>query len=178
MRICSIYGIMNKENQFEDVYEEYYPKVFRYIHRKISMYHEAEDLTQEVFTACYRNFDKFDPEKASVGTWVYVIMNNRLKNYYRGRKDVVSLDDDENFFEPEGDDFVEKSVLLEEQMEILMKALAELSERERQIVVNIYFNKKTSSETAELLHMTAGNVRVVLNRTLAKIRTYFESQGY
>lgn len=169
---------MNEKQSFEQVYNEYYPRVFRHVRGKISIYHEAEDLTQEIFAACYRNYDKFDPEKASVGTWIYVIMNNRLKNYYRDRKESVSLDDDESFLELAAEGALEESVLLEEQKRMLMDAIAELSERERQIVISMYFKKKTSAETAAELQMTAGNVRVVLNRTLTKIRTYFEERGY
>ena len=169
---------MSSEKDFSEVYNEYYLKVFRHVRGKITSYHEAEDLTQEIFTACYRNFDKFDSEKASVGTWVYVIMNNRLKNYYRDKKDHASLDDDESFLEIASEEVLEESVLLEEQKQVLMEALETLSERERQIVMNTYFYKKTSAETAAMLQMTAGNVRVVLNRSLTKILEYFESKGY
>ena len=76
------------------------------------------------------------------------------------------------------EEVLEESVLLEEQKQVLMDALETLSERERQIVMNTYFYKKTSAETAAMLQMTAGNVRVVLNRSLTKIREYFESKGY
>ena len=169
---------MSSEKDFSDVYHEYYGKVFRYVRGKITGYHDAEDLTQEIFAACYRNFESFDPEKASVGTWVYVIMNNRLKNYYRDKKEHVSLDDDENFLEPAAEEVLEEAILLEEQKRLLLEALESLSERERQIVMNTYFYKKSSAETAALLQMTAGNVRVVLNRSLSKIRTWFEEKGY
>ena len=55
---------------FEQVYRDYYLKVFRYVKQHTLSRQDAEDLTQEVFVACYRNFDSFDPQKASVGTWV------------------------------------------------------------------------------------------------------------
>lgn len=107
-----------------------------------------------------------------------MIMKNRLKNYYRDKKEQDSLDDDELFLELASEEVLEESVLLEEQKKLLLAALAELSERERQIIVNTYFHKKTSAQTAMLLGMSAGNVRVVQNRALIKIRRYFESQGY
>lgn len=169
---------MSEKMEFSEVYHEYYMKVFRYVRGKIVNHHEAEDLTQEIFTAYYRNFEQFDPKKASVGTWVYVIMKNRLKNYYRDKKEQDSLDDDERFLELASEEVLEESVLLEEQKKLLLAAMEELSGRERQIIVNTYFEKKTSAQTAVLLGMTAGNVRVVQNRALIKIRRYFESHGY
>ncbi len=168
----------NKEQQFESVYNEYYPRILRHVYKKINLYHEAEDLAQEIMAACYRNFDKYDPEKSSIGTWVYVIMNNRLKNYYRDKKMTVSLDDDESFLELASEEVLEEAVLLEEQKRVLMRAIESLSEREREIVMNTYFQKKTSAEVAEKMHMTAGNVRVTLNRSLKKLREYFEARGY
>ena len=168
----------NKEQQFESVYNEYYPRILRHINKKIGIYHEAEDLTQEIMAACYRNFEKYDPEKSSMGTWVYVIMNNRLKNYYRDKRVNVSLDDDESFLELASEEILEEAVLLEEQKRVLMEAIASLSEREKEIVMNTYFLHKTSAEVAEVMHMTAGNVRVVLNRSIKKLREYFEARGY
>lgn len=169
---------MGEKLEFSEVYHEYYLKIFRYVRGKITNHHEAEDLTQEIFAAAYRNFEKFDPNKASVGTWIYVIMNNRLKNYYRDKKEQDSLDDEEQFLELASEEVLEESVLLEEEKKLLLAALAELSERERQIIVSTYFDKKTSAQTARMLGMTAGNVRVVQNRALTKIRRYFEGKGY
>lgn len=168
----------NNEQQFESVYNEYYPRILRHVYKKIGLYHEAEDFAQEIMAICYRNFDKYDPEKSSMGTWVYVIMNNRLKNYYRDKRVNVSLDDDESFLELASEEILEEAVLLEEQKRVLMEAIASLSEREKEIVMNTYFLHKTSADVAEVMHMTAGNVRVVLNRSIKKLREYFEARGY
>lgn len=167
-----------KELSFEQVYHEYYPRILGHIRKKLSSYHEAEDLAQEVMTVCFRNFEKYDPEKAALGTWIYVIMNNRLKNYYRDKKDQISLDDEENCQEIAGKEVLEEAVILEEQRRILLETIAKLSEREQMIVKDTYFYRMTSAEVADRLHMTAGNVRVVLNRALKKLRGYLEEQGF
>ena len=169
---------MNKEQLFEQVYNEYYPRVFGHIRKKLCSYHEAEDLAQEVMAVCYRNFEKYDSEKAALGTWIYVIMNNRLKNYYRDKKEMVSLDAEDSFLEIPDEKVLEEAVLLEEQKRILMEAIRRLPERERTIVELTYFYRKTSAEVAQKLHMTAGNVRVTLNRSLKKLRLYLEEDGW
>ena len=68
--------------------------------------------------------------------------------------------------------------MLEEQKRILMEAIRRLPERERTIVELTYFYRKTSAEVAQKLHMTAGNVRVTLNRSLKKLRLYLEEDGW
>ncbi len=167
-----------KEQSFEQVYHEYYPRILGHIRKKLSSYHEAEDLAQEVMTVCFQNFEKYDPEKAAIGTWIYVIMNNRLKNYYRDKKDQVSLDDEENYHEIAGTEILEEAVILEDQRKTLLETIEKLSEREQLIVTYTYFYRMTSAEVAERLRMTAGNVRVVLNRSLKKLRGYLEEQGF
>ena len=47
----------------------------------------------DVFYSVWEKFDTFDENKASFQTWLYVIVSNKLKNYYRDRKEIVELDD-------------------------------------------------------------------------------------
>lgn len=161
---------------FEQIYQKFYYKVLYYVKKHTQSHQEAEDLTQEIFMACYRNFDKFNAQKASVGTWVYVIMNNRLKNYYRDQKGHLSLDD-ESILELPGNTFVEQTILLDDERRTLHTAMECLSGRERSIIVNRYYYKKTSAEIAGMLNMTDVNVRVTLKRALEKLRRYFEARG-
>ncbi len=175
------YGVgwfMEKERRFELVYHEYYQKVFRYIYSRIGSRQEAEDLAQEVFVACYRNFDRYDEKKAGLQTWIYVIMKNKLKNYYRDKKDILSTDDEEQVPEQAGEVYVEEAVLLEEEHRILLKAISTLSEREETIVKNRYFQQYSSVEIGKALNMSDANVRMTLKRSLAKLRSYLEENGY
>ncbi|MCC8127396.1 MAG: sigma-70 family RNA polymerase sigma factor [Clostridiales bacterium] len=169
---------MSGKKSFESVYQDYYLKVFQHIYRKINIWHEAEELTQEVFVACYLNYDRYDPDRAAVWTWLYVIMNNKLKNYYRDKKDTLSIDDEELLPELAGDDFVEEAVMLEEQKRVLFAAIDRLTEREQQIVKERYFHGKTSIEIGAALKMSDAGVRMALKRALAKIRGFLEAQGY
>ena len=70
-----------------------------------------------------------------------------------------------------------RGILLEEERRALSSAMNILSERERTIIVERYFHKKTSGEIAGILNMTDVNVRVTLKRALEKIRKYFEAHG-
>lgn len=59
---------------FDDVYNEFYPKILRYVSKMISP-EEAEDITQEIFIKINRYFDKFKGE-SSLSTWIYRIATN------------------------------------------------------------------------------------------------------
>ena len=82
----------SRDAVFESFYTKYYDRVYWYIFKRVNHIEESQDLTADIFCACYKYFDSYDPEKSSVGTWLYVIVNNKLKNYYRAKKSDISLD--------------------------------------------------------------------------------------
>ncbi len=154
---------------FEQIYMEYYLRLIKYVRKRVSSMQDAEDIVQETFAALYRNFDRYDPEKASLSTWVYVAVNNRLKNYYRDKKINVSLDDDENPIDIADENLIEQAVEFEEMRQELFRAIDQLSEREQKIVRDTYFAKKSSNDIADEMGMTPVNVRVICSRALKKL---------
>lgn len=166
------------EKEFESVYNQYYLSVYLYIFKRIQHQQDAEDLTEEVFMACYKNFEKYDSQKASLVTWIFVITNNKLKNYYRDKKEYLSIDDEENPVDIASGDSMEQAVLLEEAREWLLSAIESLPEREQEIIRMRYFQRRSFNEIALYLHLTSGNVRVLLNRSLTKLKKYLLAHHY
>lgn len=163
-----------KKDTFEHYYNIYYRQALGYIFRRVNNISTAEDLAMDAFLACYQKFDGFDPAKASFATWLYVIINNRLKNFYRDRKDEEELDEnipDEMNHQNE----MEEAVYLTWLRKHLAAALEELSENYRRIVIYKCFYDKSSAEIAELTGTTPGNVRVQYTRALQKLREYFKT---
>lgn len=171
-------GIGNKEKEFESIYNEYYKKILGYVHKKIAVYQDAEDLTQEIMAACYKNWERYNPEKASLSTWIYIITNNRLKNYYRDKKWSDSIDDENTPIAIISGESIEEAVLMEEMKSLLLSSFSLLTEREERIVKAKFYECKSSGEIAEELQLTSGNVRVILNRAVNKIYSYFKQNGY
>ncbi|MCQ2434202.1 MAG: sigma-70 family RNA polymerase sigma factor [Oscillospiraceae bacterium] len=167
---------IRKRQMFEQYYQQHYKQIYDYIYRHVLNAHTAEDLAMDSFFAAFQKLETFDPEKASFGTWLYVIVNNKLKNCYRDKKISVDIDDCviplESF---------EDSVIAAEYLTGMRKALADalevLPEKQQEIVVMRYFKNLNSTEIAEQLGMTAGNVRVTLNRSMAKLKEYFEAHN-
>ena len=153
---------------FEEIYREFKDKVESYIRARVSDHHVAEDLTSDVFFKCYKNIERYDPEKAAVSTWVFTIVNNTLKNYYRDRKSTASLDDMEGF-EPSFEEDMDRAMRLDEVRQYLDEVLEELDETKRRILLMRYYDEMKTKDIADALGMTAGNVRVILTRTLKKL---------
>ena len=157
---------------FESFYEENYSKVLFYLVKKMPNRDDAEDLAGEVFLYCYSHYDDFDPTKSSIPTWLFLIVNSRLKNYYRDRREHVDIGEMENYLFEEADE-MDKAVYLEQLREKIAACLDKLPERQREIIVLRYFKELDYSAIADRLGMTTGNVRVVLSRALDKLEKEF-----
>ena len=65
---------MSMEIDFNEVYEEFHPKILHYLSR-LTNPHEAEDIAQEVFEKVNRSLRNFKGE-SKLSTWLYRIATN------------------------------------------------------------------------------------------------------
>lgn len=154
---------------YEDFYSDNYGRVLYYVKQKINSVEDAEDLVSEVFMYCYSHYDDYNPEKSSITTWLYLIVNSRIKNFYRDHNvtyvdyDVVSETMQDQSID------LDEGVYLEQLHGVLMKAIKSLPERQQRIVMLRYFENCSSDEIAVRLGISPGNVRVLLSRALDKL---------
>lgn len=161
-----------RENEFEKYYKKYYYQVYGYILKKISDEKAAEDLTMDVFCSCWSKFEIFDENKASFQTWLYVVVNNKLKNFYRDRKELFEFDDS-IISDSDHEDDVLSAIQLQFLQDHLYISLQNLNEIQRKIIVLKFFKNMNASEIASHTGLSSGNIRVMLKRSLDKIRKYF-----
>lgn len=158
-----------RKPRFEELYYEYYAKVNSYIRNKINNRADAEDLTQESFEYCYRAYESFDPEKSSISTWLYLIVNSRVKNYYRDKKLNEDIDEYSNVLPAENSD-MDRAIYLEQMKRALISAINKLPERQRRIIAMKFFLGKSHREIAQELEISETNSRVMLTRALKNIK--------
>lgn len=161
------------EALFQQIYEDYYERVLSFIQARVNDSYTAEDLTGDIFYKCYRNIERYDPEKAAVSTWIFTIAKNTLKNYYRDRKPTAYLEDMEGYDPGYEEDF-DQAMRLEEIREYLDRALSELDEKKRQVLILRYFREMKTKDIAEEMGLTPANVRVILSRTLHQLNVRIE----
>lgn len=151
--------------QFEVFYSQNFSKVVQYINKKIGNLHDAEDLAEEVFIYCFSHYDSYDPEKSSINTWLYMIVNSRIKNYYRDNKSDIDLETVVGVLADDSVD-LDACIYLEQATSFVMKAIEKLPPKQRDIIKMRYFEEKSNEEIAEILNITKGNARVQLSRAL------------
>ncbi len=161
---------MSFEISAEQVYKDYKNKVFGYIFNRIHNYAEAEDLTSDVFAKIVVHIDSYNPEKASLSTWVFVITRNTLIEHFRKQR---VTEDIEELQIPVSDEPVDK-IVMEEQQELLAKALGELPEKLRDIVVARYYYGFRFAKIGEMMDISEANARVSHARALEKLKAIIE----
>lgn len=152
---------------FELFYETYYGRIVSYLRKRCANPQDAEDLAGECFMYCFRNWEQYDAGKASIVSWLYLIVRSRWKNYLRDRKITENLDDYEAVLPARGEQ--ERAVWLTRVREETAKALRELPEQQRRAVVLRFFSEKTDEEIARSLGISQGNLRVIIHRALRKM---------
>lgn len=160
------------EIKFEEYFKLYYSQVLNYILKRVPNVYQAEDLAMESFLSCYKKMNEYDPEKASFATWIYVVVNNKLKNYYRDNKiydELTEIDILSNGFEDE----IVAAQYIGELRNDIAEALETLNEVQKKVLILKYFHNKNAVEIAAICNMTPVNVRVNISRGLEKLRNYF-----
>ncbi len=88
---------MTNEQQraFEQVYSDYYTRIYQRVYALMQHSQDAEDLTQETFTKAYRAFATLDT--SNLYAWLYRVATNTVYDVLRQRRrrPVTSLDADD-----------------------------------------------------------------------------------
>jgi RNA polymerase sigma factor (sigma-70 family) len=79
---------------FGELYDIHIDLIYRHIYYRVGNTGDAEDLTQQVFINAWKAIGRFRKKSSPFAAWLMTISRNLLIDFYRARKDKVSLDDD------------------------------------------------------------------------------------
>lgn len=75
----------SRETEFERVYRDHYPFVWRCARRMGVPTGDLDDVLQDTFVVAYRRFDSWD-RRSRATTWLFGILRNVLRNRSRGQR--------------------------------------------------------------------------------------------
>ncbi|MFI9581086.1 RNA polymerase sigma factor [Streptomyces sp. NPDC052236] len=134
---------------------------------------DAEDVVQSAFLKAYQSLGRFR-DGAAFRPWLLRIVVNETRNTVRSVVRLRALAGREAVLlgaEPLIPESADPAVaaLAEERRALLLAALDELSEEQRQVVTYRYLLEMDEAETAEALGWPRGTVKSRLNRALTKL---------
>lgn len=158
---------------FAAMFQRYAGRVKSYLMRLGAPPAVAEDLAQDAMVAVWRRASSFDPARAKVSTWVFVISRNAWIDKLRRERVELSYREtvDEPFDGEEAPDDAVERTQTEAQMQ---EALATLSDEQKQVVRLAFFEDKPHSEVATVLKLPLGTVKSRLRLALIKLRAHWE----
>lgn len=150
----------------EELYTEYRKKVAGYVFGKLQNRHDAEDIVSEIFLKVYEKYSSYDGECASLSTWIYTVTRNTVIDYFRSNRSEEELPEDFSCGDLEEDEFLKKESLHE-----LGRALAELDERSRALIIFRYYKEMTLKEIADRMGISYAYVKILHKSALHDLRT-------
>jgi RNA polymerase sigma-70 factor (ECF subfamily) len=158
--------------RFARLYEEFMPKVFRYIIYRVNDKHTTEDLTSLVFEKALVKYKTFDVEKAAFGTWIIAIARNTVIDHFRRPKGCETALD-EALEIADGDDSPDEKIVRAEELRKLRICLERLAAPEKEIISLKFGGELTNRAISRELKMSESNVGVIVFRAVRKLRDCF-----
>jgi RNA polymerase sigma factor (sigma-70 family) len=165
-----------REDEFTRVYDDEVWHVYGFFGYRVGSRELAEDLTQTTFERALRAWSRFDPTRATAGTWLLSIARNLLIDHFR-RQGATRT---EPLLEGEAGEVQVGGADAEPQIGIspeLEAALATLGGRERELIALRYGGDLSGPEIAEITGLTLANVQQILSRSLRRLRGEIEDQA-
>jgi RNA polymerase sigma-70 factor, ECF subfamily len=154
------------------VYEEYMPRVYKFFRYRVQDPILAQDLTAITFEKAWRMRRTYRADLSGIATWLLTIARNTAADHFRQQRPEDDLRDDR----PEGTAYrpVEDHVLQADNLTYLLALMEELTPRERELIALKYGAGLTNRAIAELTGLTESNVGTTLSRIVHLLRARWD----
>jgi len=158
------------------IFDRYYEPLYRYAHRHLGIATAAEDLVAEVFQSFLEELKIQRGPSTNLKGWLYRVAHNLIVDDARRNKHRIHEPLDENLHgieEEELPDTLQGSVA----KQLTERALAQLTDKQRDVLVLRYIQGLDIDEVAQALNMTQGTVKSLQFRGLEAMRRYLKENG-
>ncbi len=156
-----------------ELYRRYGRRLFRFGVQVLANDGLAEEMVQECFVRLWRTAGQFDPERANVGTYLFVVARSAALDIRKRPSSRPLLPVDE-VYEPPQFDNVEQIL----DSLIMREALDTLSPAHRQVVRMAHDQDLTQSQIAEKLGLPLGTVKTRMFHAVRALRTALDERGF
>lgn len=154
---------------FEHVYFLLVDDVYGYVRSQTSSDADAEDIVSTIFLRAWQYARQYRTGTGAYRRWVFGIARNEVRNGWQKAKRARELQ-----AALERDQTVEAgsaTVPPPADTSALERAIAELTEEQREVIVLRFLNGKSPGEVARILGKREGSVRALQHRALRKLRS-------
>lgn len=157
------------------LYDRYARAVYSLALRIVQVEAEAEDVVQEVFAQAFRQAERYDVGRGSVGGWLLTMARTRAIDHLRARKRLpggrFTREPERaaaNVPDPRANQ--EAQTLTSEQVQRVRRALEALTTDQRTAIELAYYEGLSHSEIAERLREPLGTVKSRIRAAMLRLR--------
>lgn len=166
----------NRETRLEDgslvtiesLYEAYREPLYRFVFRYTGDQQLSIDVVQDTFEKLIKS-QRYSPEKGKFKTYIFQIAYNTMATKLKRRKKFWSL---LPFLASE----TISDISMEEKLSV-QKAVQQLPEGQRAVILLTYYHGLTQKETAEVLGIPAGTVKSRQHHAMKNLKEDLEVDG-
>jgi RNA polymerase sigma-70 factor (ECF subfamily) len=142
---------------FIPLIEKHSRRLFNLLYRLTGDYHAAQDLSQDVWLAAFKDYHRFQG-RSDVYTWLYRIAVNRFKKYHHGRKlrnwfGLDQVSEEAAITEMPG------GLEADQQSQAVARAVSALPPDFRTVITLFYFEEQDCRKISDILGCSEGTVK-------------------
>ena len=149
-----------RELAFIAVHRDSYPRVYRFVRRRVESTELAEELAADVFRVVWQKWG--DAPRPDIA-WMFTVARNLIGNAYRSRDRLLALQTKLRASAELGSGAESEDLAVHD-------ALAALRESERDILQMAYWDELSTAEIAGVLGCSESAAKVRLHRARAAFR--------
>lgn len=161
---------------FNQLYQRYAPGLLGFILQRVPNRAEAEEILQETFVRVLKD-KKFEPGKAGLGTYLYVIARNLTLNHLRDHSPArhQALESTpESLWETPSDELADVKLGQHQQLKALRSALETIPASQREAFVLRHQHGRSYQEIAEIVQCPVGTAKSRVHLAVAALKEALE----
>jgi len=167
------------EHAFTQLYRRYQAQIYRFARRMTGETWGAEEIVQDVFMTLVREPRKFDPDRGTLGAFLYGVARNRVMKHLERRPREFPLEVRSEEGEAKVVDIADQRTPahlaeMRERREQVRSAVLALPPEFRETVVLCELEELSYEEAAKILECPVGTVRSRLHRGRALLLAKLE----
>lgn len=149
----------------------YYREIYAFSYKQVGNKDTALDLTQEIFVSFLQSIGRYDPQKASIRTWLYRIASNKAVDYFRSasyRQSRLTVNT-ESIVIPQ-ETTMEEAYMDQQMISQILTELAQLPFESQQIVRLKVYGEQSFLDISKELSLAEGTVKSKYYAAMKTIR--------
>ncbi len=144
---------------------------------------DIEECINDTYLKFWNNIESYDLGKASVKTYLKVILRNTAINRLRDisrKENNLSHEDLTDIAASYADESqnIERKFINQEKVTLLNGIIEDMSKKDREISIRRFFYLQSSKEISKAMLMTVSAVDSRISRIKSRIKNTFEENGY